>query len=198
MVSYTDDVTRQERRGARGLVSSPAPSDAESIAVNAELLQLDSDLGVKEAIRALEDEPGVSFAEPDYHIEPAATPDDPATQRQMADILGLGFDDLETPEPTGAQDLRRLRDALGLNRAKSRPASGHRGIHTAARRGGPGVATEPPEDSPGVRGDPCGPGSGGPAGGTKGRPSKSPPTRRDMSDRTWTSTAHEGKSGFAM
>lgn len=36
----------------------------------------------------------------------------PATPRQVADALGLGFDDLEVPEPDGGEDLRRLRDAL--------------------------------------------------------------------------------------
>ncbi|MCB9427666.1 MAG: helix-turn-helix domain-containing protein [Actinobacteria bacterium] len=43
----------------------------------------------------------------------------PATQRQVADALGLGFDDLEVAEPDGWEDLRRLRDALGWTRAEA-------------------------------------------------------------------------------
>ena len=43
----------------------------------------------------------------------------PATQRQVADVLGLGFEDLEVPEPDGGEDLRRLRDALGWTRAEA-------------------------------------------------------------------------------
>ena len=49
----------------------------------------------------------------------------PATQRQVADALGLGFDDLEVPEPDGGEDLRRLRDALGWTRAE---AAEHLGV----------------------------------------------------------------------
>ena len=41
----------------------------------------------------------------------------PATQRQVADALGLGFEDLEVAD--GAEDLRRLRDALGWTRAEA-------------------------------------------------------------------------------
>ena len=41
----------------------------------------------------------------------------PATQRQVADALGLGFDDLEVAD--GAEDLRRLRQARGLTRAQA-------------------------------------------------------------------------------
>ena len=41
----------------------------------------------------------------------------PATQRQVADVLGLGFEDLEMAD--GADDLRRLRQARGLTRAEA-------------------------------------------------------------------------------
>ena len=43
----------------------------------------------------------------------------PATQRQVADVLGLGFEDLEVPEPDGGEDLRRLRQARGWTRAEA-------------------------------------------------------------------------------
>ena len=43
----------------------------------------------------------------------------PATQRRVADVLGLGFEDLEAPEPDGGEDLRRLRQALGWTRAEA-------------------------------------------------------------------------------
>ena len=43
----------------------------------------------------------------------------PATQRQVADVLGLGFEDLEVPEPDGREDLRRLRQARGWTRAEA-------------------------------------------------------------------------------
>ena len=41
----------------------------------------------------------------------------PASQRRLADVLGLGFEDLEVADE--AEDLRRLRQALGLTRAEA-------------------------------------------------------------------------------
>ena len=41
----------------------------------------------------------------------------PATQRRVADVLGLGFDDLEVAD--ARDDLRRLRQARGWTRAEA-------------------------------------------------------------------------------
>ena len=41
----------------------------------------------------------------------------PATQRRLADVLGLGFDDLEVAD--ARDDLRRLRQARGWTRAEA-------------------------------------------------------------------------------
>ncbi len=42
-----------------------------------------------------------------------------STQAQLAQVLGLGFDDLEQPGPGDAADLRRLRESLGLTQAQA-------------------------------------------------------------------------------
>ena len=41
----------------------------------------------------------------------------PASQRRLADVLGLGFEDLEVADE--AEDLRRLRQARGWTRAEA-------------------------------------------------------------------------------
>jgi transcriptional regulator with XRE-family HTH domain len=42
-----------------------------------------------------------------------------STQAQLAQVLGLGFDDLEQPGPADAADLRRLRESLGWTQAQA-------------------------------------------------------------------------------
>ncbi len=41
------------------------------------------------------------------------------TQRRLAELLGIGFEDLETAGPADAADLRRLREALGLTQVEA-------------------------------------------------------------------------------
>ena len=43
----------------------------------------------------------------------------PATQVRLAEVLGLDYEDLEQPGPSDADDLRRLRESLGLTRAEA-------------------------------------------------------------------------------
>jgi transcriptional regulator with XRE-family HTH domain len=41
------------------------------------------------------------------------------TQVRLAQVLGVGFEDLEVGGPADAQDLRRLRESLGWTRAEA-------------------------------------------------------------------------------
>jgi transcriptional regulator with XRE-family HTH domain len=41
------------------------------------------------------------------------------TQRRLAELLRIGFEDLEVDGPADAVDLRRLREALGLTQAQA-------------------------------------------------------------------------------
>jgi len=42
-----------------------------------------------------------------------------STQRRLAQVLGLGVDDLEQPGPADAVDLRHLRESLGWTQAEA-------------------------------------------------------------------------------
>ena len=46
------------------------------------------------------------------------------TQRRLAQVLGLGVDDLEQPGPADAVDLRHLRESLGWTQAEGGAAAG--------------------------------------------------------------------------
>lgn len=75
----------------------------------------------------------------------------PATQVRLADALGLDFEDLEQPGPADAEDLRRLRESLGLTQAE---AARRLGIDASALKRGGGwrrVATRTEADGEGVR-----------------------------------------------
>ena len=80
VVAFDGHSTRPERRTARSLVASPSASDAETIAPRTELLELERGVSVPEAVDALRSEPGVRFAEPNYYIDPADSPNDPEYQ----------------------------------------------------------------------------------------------------------------------
>ena len=47
-----------------------------------------------------------------------------STQLRVAQVLGVGFEDLEQPGPADADDLRRLRETLGWTREQAAERSG--------------------------------------------------------------------------
>ncbi|MGH2808988.1 MAG: S8 family serine peptidase, partial [Actinomycetota bacterium] len=75
IVRYRSDVDRSERGAVRRAVGSLR---ARSVVPRTELVGLDAGTSVTEAIAALESDPDVLYAEPNYEITASAVPGDPS------------------------------------------------------------------------------------------------------------------------
>ena len=76
----------------------------------------------------------------------------PAAQVRLADVLGVGFEDLEVPGRADP-DLRGLRVAAGLTQADAAAPAGSRAVGAQTGRSRRGAATGPGADGEGVRGE---------------------------------------------